>query len=128
MNIDFIPFKIGEQYENWEFDLEPVYDEIRYDRYKYYKNDIKQIYDIPIQNIYLSFNLDILFEIEYQLKAQYFIPLKTYLINALSSGVFKEFHNLLEWENTKICVIVEIPRKSETVILRVIDKNYYHSL
>ncbi len=60
MKTDFIPFQIGMQYENWEFDLEPISSSRTYDKYQYIKNDITILFDIEIQHIYLYFNLDIL--------------------------------------------------------------------
>jgi hypothetical protein len=66
MNIDFIPFQIGEQYENWEFDLEPVILDLKksYDKYRYFKNDITEILEVEVQDIFLYFSLDMLFRVE----------------------------------------------------------------
>ncbi len=58
MKINFIPFKIGEQYENWEFDLEPVKTTNTYDQYRYFKKDTfmlkKNLYIFYIQ-VHLNF-------------------------------------------------------------------------
>jgi len=38
MNSDILPFQLGMQYENWEFDLEPIDSRIKgYDSYIYIK-------------------------------------------------------------------------------------------
>ncbi|MDR6299918.1 hypothetical protein [Mesonia maritima] len=64
MEIDFIPFKIGMQYENWEFDLEPIKFAKYFDKYKYIKSNYSKLLDINVNSIYLFFNLDILFRVE----------------------------------------------------------------
>lgn len=39
MNTNVLPFQLGMEYENWEFDLEPTNDRIRgYDSYIYIKD------------------------------------------------------------------------------------------
>lgn len=54
-----IPFQLGMEYENWEFDLEPINDKIKgYDSYIYNKKIL--IYDIEVINIELIFHWDIL--------------------------------------------------------------------
>lgn len=128
MKIDFIPFQIGEDYENWEFDLDLVFNNKIYDQYHYYKNDIKELFQIPIDAIYLSFNFDVLFKVEYLFNANYFQELKTTLITIIGTGTFSEYHNKLVWENTKISLILELPRKSKKLYLKVIDKNFYEYL
>ena len=64
MNLEELPFKIGMQYEHWEFDLEPVEFAKQYDKYKYIKNDIPIVLDIEVKHIYLYFNWDILYKVE----------------------------------------------------------------
>ena len=63
MEIDKLPFKIGMQYENWEFDLDIIETE-KYDKYRYNKNDIKMLFGFEIKEIFLTFDLDILFKVE----------------------------------------------------------------
>jgi len=69
MNIDKLPFKIGMQYENWEFDLDIIETE-RYDKYKYNKNDIDTLFELAIQDVFLTFDLDILFKVEIVFKTK----------------------------------------------------------
>ncbi len=69
MNIDELPFKIGMQYENWEFDLDIIETE-RYDKYKYNKNDIDTLFELAIQDVFLTFDLDILFKVEIVFKTK----------------------------------------------------------
>lgn len=128
MKIDFIPFQIGEQYENWEFDLEPVYSEVMYDKYFYYKNDITTMLGIPVKSIYLAFSLDILFQVEYHFYPAFSTELITKLFENLSTGLFKAKEDRIEWENTKSCVVLEIPNETDEMILRVIDKFYIEDL
>ena len=68
MNIDKIPFKIGMQYENWEFDLDIIETE-RYDKYKYNKN-YDTLFELAIQDVFLTFDLDILFKVEIVFKTK----------------------------------------------------------
>lgn len=125
MNIEFIPFKIGEQYENWEFDLEPFETTKTYDRYQYFKSDQKKLFSIPIEKILLTFSLDILFQVEYQFSPNCFEPLKSKLIEILTKGIFREYENKLEFENEKVCVNLE---KSKITVLKITDKNYVNYL
>ncbi len=75
MELDLIPFKIGMQYENWEFELEPYSISKATDTYKYIGNE-KRILGIEAKLILLSFNLDILEEVEYYFDADTFTLLK----------------------------------------------------
>ncbi|UGU14234.1 hypothetical protein LS482_10970 [Sinomicrobium kalidii] len=64
METDFIPFQIGMQYDNWEFDLEPLELAEYYEKYEYTRGDIKDVLGVEIEHIYLYFKLDILFRVE----------------------------------------------------------------
>ncbi|MCD9584765.1 hypothetical protein [Tenacibaculum maritimum] len=68
MKLEELPFKIGMQYENWEFDLELERVERSYEVYRYFKKDIKNLDGKNIQEILLYFELDILFKVEIILK------------------------------------------------------------
>ncbi|AZJ36882.1 hypothetical protein [Tenacibaculum singaporense] len=59
-----LPFRIGMQYENWEFDLELVDTKKSYEVYNYTKGDIKVFNEELIEYIHLYFELDILFKIK----------------------------------------------------------------
>ena len=62
-----IPFQLGLEYENREFDLEPMQDRIRgYDSYIYSKKIL--IYGIEVINIELIFHWDILVAIILEFK------------------------------------------------------------
>ncbi len=124
MNIDFNPFPIGEQYENWEFDLEPFKTTKTYDQYLYIKNEPKEILNIPLQKILLTFNLDFLFQVEYHFEVKYFQQLESELIEYLSTSAFKENHNRLEWEDNRITITLEKPLQSKSTILRILDKGF----
>lgn len=68
MDLKDLPFKIGMQYENWEFDLELVDTRRSYEVYKYIKNDIREINGMNIDKILLYFELDILIRIKIYFK------------------------------------------------------------
>ena len=58
------PFKLGMQYENWEFDLEPIPDKYKgRDSYKYIGKEKFFYYGLEIKEIELTFELDILVEV-----------------------------------------------------------------
>ncbi|MBS9766540.1 MAG: hypothetical protein KGV44_03235 [Flavobacteriaceae bacterium] len=63
MKVTEIPFKIGMQYENWEFDLELVATKKSYEIYEYIKGNITKINGSEVEYIYLYFELDILFKV-----------------------------------------------------------------
>jgi len=67
MNTNILPFKLGMEYENWEFDLEPVNDRINgYDSYTYIRKI--EISGIKPKCIELVFHWDILVAIILQIK------------------------------------------------------------
>lgn len=77
---DLLRFKIGEQYEKYEFDLEPI-DRLKvekhvYDRYKYCGNDLKTLFGEEIdRDIHLLFNADVLCAVFYRFSNQLFFKL-----------------------------------------------------
>lgn len=59
MNSEILPFQLGIEYENWEFDLEPIEDRIRgYDSYIYIRT--VSVFGVKTRNIELIFHWDIL--------------------------------------------------------------------
>ncbi len=59
-----LPFKLGMQYENWEFDLEPIPDKYKgRDSYKYIGKEKFYYYGYEVRGIKLTFELDILVEV-----------------------------------------------------------------
>ena len=70
-------FTIGEQYENYEFDLkskgEKIINDICYEIYLYEKDDFKMLFDLPIsRGILLLFNADILSAVYYRFQGNHF--------------------------------------------------------
>lgn len=56
-----IPFELGLQYENWEFDLEVKHDRIKgCDSYKYIGEKFLEFLNYPVDETELIFNFDIL--------------------------------------------------------------------
>lgn len=75
--LKLLRFTIGEQYENYEFDLkskgEKTVNEICYDIYLYDKGDFKTLFDLPTsRGILLLFNADILSAVYYRFKGNHF--------------------------------------------------------
>lgn len=132
MKIDFIPFQIGEDYENWEFDLEPIDLSLKkpYDQYIYFKKDIKELFGLEIQLIYLYFSLDILFKVEVIFKSknqvQDFIYLATELEKKYSRQVLISKNDKLTktWKDIKKLLIIEHDFKNNQLKLVVVDKKY----
>lgn len=130
MKIDFIPFLIGMQYENWEFDLKPINlsFKISYDQYIYFKKDIKELFGLEIQLIYLYFSLDILFKVEIIFKSrnqvQDFIYLATELEKKYSRQVLISKNDKLTktWKDIKKLLIIEHDFKNNQLKLVVLDK------
>ncbi len=95
-----LKFVIGEQYENYEFDLESV-DlglslTLMYDCYKYIKGDFKTLFDLEItKEIYLLFNADILSAVAYRFEGNQYEYLRdkinTYLETPMVETECKTF-------------------------------------
>lgn len=103
--LEKIPFKIGEDYENWEFDLEVVEDEEELEKYLYIKEDIKTIFVLDVAKIYLCFNFDILKSIELYFKSN--SPSQDYhrLSNTVSGHKLDLELNVL-FKNDKLCLTI----------------------
>ncbi|KJD33976.1 hypothetical protein PK35_04365 [Tamlana nanhaiensis] len=63
MKIEDLPFKLGMHFENWEFELEHEDSSETYDMFRYVKGDIKEVLDFEVADIFLYFNLDVLFQV-----------------------------------------------------------------
>ena len=132
MKIGFIPFQIGMQYENWEFDLEPINlsFKISQDQYIYFKKDIKELFGLEIQLIYLYFSLDILFKVEIIYKSknqvQDFIYLATELEKKYNRQVLISKNDKLTktWKDIKKLLIIEHDFKNNQLKLVVVYKKY----
>lgn len=107
MDLEEIPFKIGMQYENWEFDLEPVKFDGNNVTYKYIKGDIKTILGKPIKCIYLYFNFDILYRVEIVVNASNPLQIFTVLYGMLEA-TYGEQHIATEESLANIYVIWEL--------------------
>lgn len=80
MNIDFIPFKIGEKYEDLKSDLEIEDSAPNYIIYRYTKGDIQEFEGYKVTDVFLYFNLNTLFQVEMYLEQ--------------GKSVFNEFHKV----------------------------------
>lgn len=115
MGIDFIPFKLGMEYDNWEFDLESDYETTEYERYLYIKKDMDALLGVPVERIYLSFNADILFMVEYEFTREHFESLKSKLGVILGKGTFRDSGNCIEWRYRDLTL--EVCRNCRNYIL-----------
>lgn len=65
-----IPFRIGMEYENWEFDLEILPDRLEgYDSYRYIGNELNNFLNYPIEETELIFSFEILVAIIIKFKS-----------------------------------------------------------
>ena len=134
MEIDFIPFQIGMQYENWEFDLESIEldTKLPYDKYLYFKKDIKELFGVEVQYIYLYFNLDILFKVEIIYKPSSPVQGFMYLVSCLENKYGKlpltssEDSMILSktWKDPIKNLLVEHHFRSNQVSIILIDIKY----
>ena len=116
MKIGFIPFQIGIQYENWEFDI--------CDKYYYFKDDINTILKQQEFNIYLYFDLEILYEIEIEFKSNSFKSIiKLLEVKYSENGSISKNRYSKIWSDDK--TVIQCNLKSNRVSLTIIDKRYY---
>jgi len=115
MDLEEIPFKIGMQYENWEFDLEPVKFDGNNVAYKYIKGDIKTILGKPIKCIYLYFNFDTLYRVEIVVNASNPLQIFTVLYGMLEA-TYGEQHIATDESLDNIYVIWELQQKKIKLI------------
>lgn len=75
-----LKFTIGEQYENYEFELEnrgsKTVNGLTYEIYLYTKGTSQILFGLPVKSIYLYFNGDILSCVEYEFKGNQVVYLK----------------------------------------------------
>ncbi len=81
-----LKFIIGEQYDNYEFNLEDkgskTINKLTYEMYLYQKDNFKELFDLPIsRGILLLFNADVLASVYYRFKGNHF----EYLLKAINS-------------------------------------------
>jgi len=116
-----IPFQLGKEYENWEFDLEPVETTQTYDKYSYVNNEPQELFGIIATQVLLTFNLDILIQVEYQFDLKYFNLLKQRLQEILPVDTADQIDGEMKWENEE--VVANLIR-SKIAIFKITDKKY----
>lgn len=115
-----IKFKIGEQYEKHEFDLdweETIFENnLRYEVYQYIGNNKITIFGFEVQKTLLAYNCDFLAGIFY------FIDFDKYpnLIEKLNLKISKK----IESDNFKNCVLLSITSSKKNYVV-VKSENYY---
>ena len=132
MKIDFIPFQIGMQYENWEFDLDPIDSFSNYVKYELVKKDSIRLFKHRLNRIVLYFNLDILFGVEMFIDStnplQSFSDLAKILVKELGNKELVINENLtiitLTWKDQKKSLILEYSFKLNQVILILVENKY----
>lgn len=66
-----IPFKLGMEYENWEFDLEILPDRLEgYDSYRYIGNNFNNFLNYPTEETELIFSFEILVAVIIKFKGE----------------------------------------------------------
>lgn len=105
------PFQLGMEYENWEFDLEPINDRIRgYDSYIYTKKIV--VFDVKPIGIELIFYWDILIAVILEFKESDilkidkmflsdYIKINQYFYKSESKINYQIYHSLLPIVNKK---------------------------
>ena len=126
-----MPFQIGMQYENWEFDLEPIGTDTAYDKYWYFKDDIKLLLDLEGFKIYLYFHWDILFKVEVIFNSEN--PRSNFIYlggkSGLKYGDRKNNHVdktrvFKVWKDSRKCLILEHNLQTDLVSLIVVGVEY----
>lgn len=97
---DVFPFKLGEQYDNWEFDLlskgEIIENEISYEIYEF-TGKIKGLFGILPSKIDLLFNADVLEKVIYYFEGN----LVEYFEQSFSTGNYF----ILDYSNNRTVLI-----------------------
>ncbi|EKT4551557.1 hypothetical protein JE945_000686 [Flavobacterium psychrophilum] len=122
-----IKFKIGEQYEKYEFDLdwvETIFENhLRYEVYQYIGNNKITIFGFEVQKTLLAYNCDFLAGIFYFIESGIYPDLIEKLNlkigKKIESNNFKNCVLLSITSNKKNCVVV----KSENIIILYSHKN-----
>ncbi len=97
-----LKFTIGEQYENYEFDLKDfgskTINGLTYEIYLYNKGTFQTLFGLPVKSILLYFNADILSCVEYRFEEKY--------VKILAKELYryeKEIHKSEIQLNIKLC-------------------------
>ena len=115
-----LPFKIGDQYENWEFDLEIVCKEIlpMYDSYLYI-GGVKKFLNFSPQKTELIFHWDvleivILTFIELEDNTRQELNRKLKLLHKISSSREDSRCDYFKYKSKRLkyCVIFQVPNKT----------------
>lgn len=102
-----IPFKLGMQYDNWEFDLEVAKDRVQgFDSYIYIGKKFNKFLNYSKYKTELIFNLDVL---------------EAVLISFESSN--SEYNELSEIVNLKLNCLCETLENNEVEICRFVTKS-----
>ena len=131
MKTDFIPFQLGEEYDNFEFYLNEFEDLIICDKYKYIGVDFLSILGQTIKCIYLYFNSDILVRVDVILKAkkaQKFIEISEVLndkmrregrLNYLQKKILQ-----MEWFGNKSLLVLQGNLEENSLCIILTKKKY----
>lgn len=120
MNSDELPFEIGEDYENWEFDLEVLhYERIPfYDSYLY-NGEVKKFLNFSPQKTELIFHWDvleivILTFIELEDNTRQELNRKLKLLHKISSSREDSRCDYFKYKSKRLkyCVIFQVPNKT----------------
>ena len=134
MKTDFIPFQLGEEYDNFEFYLNEFEDLIICDKYKYIGVDFLSILGQTIKCVYLYFNSDILVRVDVILKAkkeQKFIEISDILNDKMKKeGRLKILQKKIlqkEWRGKKSLLAFQF-NLDENSLCIILTKNEYSNI
>lgn len=133
MKIDFIPFQIGEEYENWEFELN-YEEELKYfDKYQYIGKDFLELLNQNVENTYLYFNTDILVRIDIKLGikcSEKFHSISTLLKEKIKKeGELKYLEKEIlqkEWKDISLILLLRHNLIENTLYVICMQKEYFN--
>lgn len=119
--INQLKFRIGEQYENYEFQLKPIKEyienNIHYDAYSFEENS-NSILGIKTDKVELHYNADVLEKVVCYFKGNQYECLKEQ-IEQNYDGVIKQIDaNLISWCYENIVYILSYVKNENQTVLR----------
>ncbi len=125
-----LKFTIGEQYENYEFDLKDfgskTINGLTYEIYLFTKGTSQTLFGLPVKSVLLYFNADILSCVEYEFEGNQF----NYLVNEIDSylviGITHNISKKTVFKLNKEVVLEIIVENKEITILSIQSINYFN--
>lgn len=125
-----LKFTIGEQYENYEFDLKDfgskTINGLAYEIYLYDKDNFQTLFGLPIKSILLYFNADILSCVEYEFEGNQFDYLLDRISNYLDIDISQKASKKAVFKLNKEVVLEIRVENKEITILSIQSINYFN--